>query len=292
MKFLIPGVVAVLMVSIGMSLSLRELAATLRRLTWLAWLRMLLATFIVPAAAALLLAELFRLTRPELGGIFLVGVAPGAPLLTRNLARKGFDMHLAATYQVWAALMIPIMIPIVVAAAAKLYSRDIWIPPLELVQQIAEKQFLPLAVGMLIARAAPTLSQKYQPILNMLGNIVLTIVIGLALFKLGPALKAITPMLPVVCLLLALACIGAVRLIRLKDPLVTTTFAISNTNRHVGLAVLLSGEYFHSQQAIPPIACYALIAPLVIIVYARFYRRGVPSAKSISSEPKKSIASG
>ena len=133
MKYLIPGVVAVLMVSIGMSLSLTQLAATLRRITWLAWLRMLLATFIVPAAAALLLAELFRLTRPELAGIFLIGVAPGAPLLTRNMARKGFDMHLAATYQVWAALMIPIMIPLVVASAAKLYSRDIWISPLELV---------------------------------------------------------------------------------------------------------------------------------------------------------------
>jgi len=279
MKYLIPGVVAVLMVSIGMSLSLTELAATLRRLTWLAWLRVLLATFIVPAFAALLLAELFRLTRAELVGIFLVGIAPGAPLLTRNMARKGFNMNLAATYQVWAALMIPIMIPVVVAAAAKLYNRDVWISPLELLRQIAEKQFLPLALGMLIARVAPTLSRKSQPILNVLGNILLTIALGLALFKLGPALKAITPMLPVVCLLLALACVSAVWLIRLKDPIVTVTFAISNTNRHVGLAVLLSGEYFRAQRALPAIACYALIAPLVMIVYAKLYWRRIRSGK-------------
>ncbi|HET6206671.1 MAG TPA: hypothetical protein VFD98_07670 [Terracidiphilus sp.] len=291
MKYLIPGVVGMLMVSVGMSLSLTELAATLRRLTWLAWVRMLLATFILPAALSLVLARLFHLTKPELAGIFLVGVAPGAPLLTRNLAKKGFDMHMAASYQVWAALMIPIMIPIVVATAAKLYNRDIWISPLELVVQVAEKQLLPLALGMLIARAAPAGSQRWQPTLNTLGNIFLTVVLGLALFKLGSALKAITPLLPVVCLLLALGCIAAVWLMRLTDPIVVETFAISNANRHVGLAVLLSGEYIHSQQAVPPIACYALLAPLVMIVYARLYRRGTPAAKGASGEAKRSLAS-
>jgi len=291
MRFLLPGAVGLLMVSIGMSLSLRELISTLRRLTWLGWLRMLLATFVLPAAIALILGRLFGLTRPELGGIFLVGVAPGAPLLTRNLARKGFDMHLAATYQVWAAMMIPVMIPIIVYGAAKLYSRDIWIPPLELVAQVAEKQLLPLALGMIIARAAPKLSQKCQPPLNMLGNIVLTIILALALFKLGPALKAITPILPVVCLLLALGCISTVWVIRLKDPVVTETFAISNANRHVGLALLLSGEYMHAPQALPPIACYALLAPLVMIVCAKLYRRRT-AAKSPSGETTESLASG
>ena len=279
------------MISIGMSLSLRELAATLRRLTWLAWLRMLLATFILPASTALILGQLFRLTRPELAGIFLVGVAPGAPLLTRNLARKGFDMHLAATYQVWAAMMIPVMIPILVYGAGKLYSREIWISPLELIEQIAEKQFLPLALGMLIARAVPKLAQKCQPGLNMLGNILLTIVLALVLFKLGPQLKAITPMLPIVCLLLALGCILAVWLIRLKDPILTETFAISNANRHVGLALLLSGEYTRGTQAAPPIACYALLAPIVMIVFARLYRRRNPAANSASSETAQSLAS-
>ena len=103
MNYLIPSVVAVLMISVGMSLSLRELSVTLRRLTWLAWLRMLVATFVLPAILALVLARLFHLTGGDRAGIFLIGVAPGAPLLTRNLAKQGFDMHLAATYQVWAA---------------------------------------------------------------------------------------------------------------------------------------------------------------------------------------------
>jgi bile acid:Na+ symporter, BASS family len=290
MAFLIPIVVGLLMVSVGMSLSLRELAASLRRLTWLAWLRMLLATFVIPALIALLLARVFRLSRAELAGIFMIGVSPGAPLLTRNLARKGFEMHLAASYQVWAALMIPVMIPILVASAARLYNRDVWISPAVLLWQIAVKQFLPLGLGMVIANIAPRGSKKYQPALNTLGNVTFVIILGLALFKLGPALKDITPILPVVCLLLAMGSISAVWLIGLRDPIVRRTFAICNANRHVGLALLLSSQYLHATRALPAIACYALIAPLVMIAYAWWYRDRTPEQKNPEPEAKESPA--
>ena len=120
MQYLLPGAVFLLMVSVGMSLKLTEVVGHWRRLDWFTWSSLATATFIIPPALALLVANLFRLTLGETAGLFMVGVAPGAPLLTRNLARKGFDMHLAASYQVWAALMVPVMIPIVVAVAGKL----------------------------------------------------------------------------------------------------------------------------------------------------------------------------
>jgi predicted Na+-dependent transporter len=198
-------------------------------------------------------------------------------------------MHLAASYQVWAALMIPVMIPIVVFSAGKLYNRDIWISPATLLGQIVIKQFVPLALGMAIAKVAPRLSKRFQPTINTLGNIILTVVLGLALFKLGPALKEITPMLPVVSLLLALGCMRAVWLIRLSDPIVRKTFAISNANRHVGLALLLSGQYLHATRALPAIACYALVAPLVMIAYVWWYRRRAPVQKDPVAEARKSL---
>jgi predicted Na+-dependent transporter len=137
------------------------------------------------------------LTLGETAGLFLVGVTPGAPLLTRNLARKGFDTHLAASYQVWAALMVPILIPILVAV---LYGHDIWIPPATLLKQIVLKQFLPLSVGMVGSWFAPKTSQRIQPALNVLGNLMLTAMIALVLLKMGPALKTVTPLVPVAAL--------------------------------------------------------------------------------------------
>lgn len=279
MSYLLPSAVFLLMVSVGMSLNLIDVAANWRRLNWPAWLRLLLATFIVPPTLALLGATLFHLTLAETAGLFLVGVAPGAPLLTRNMARKGFDMHLAASYQLWAALMIPVMVPLLVAVAGKLYNRDIWIPPADLLLEIGEKQFLPLMVGMVIMWIAPQLAKKAQPALNMIGNVVLSVMIVLVLIKTGSALKTLSPMVPLAALLIAVGSIVVIRIIEFSDPLVQQTFAICNANRHVGLALLLSGQYLHARQALPVVGCYALIAPLVMFAYVKLYPVQSPIAE-------------
>lgn len=283
MSYLLPTAVFLLMVSVGMSLNLTEVAENWRRLNLSAWLRLLLATFIVPPTLALLGATVFHLTLAETAGLFLVGVAPGAPLLTRNMARKGFDMHLAASYQLWAALMIPVMIPLLVAVAGKLYNRDIWIPPADLLLEIGKKQFLPLALGMVIAWLAPIFAKKAQPALNVIGNVVLTVMILLILVKTGSALKEISPMVPLAALLIAIGSIAVIRIIEFTDPLVQQTFAICNANRHVGLALLLSGQYLHARQALPVVGCYALITPLVMFAYVKLYPAQSPIGEMANS---------
>src|SRR4051794_26304951 len=193
MKLLLPASVFLLMVSVGMSLRWPELVANWRKLDRSAWIRLLLATFLLPATIALILARVFPLTLPQTAGLFLVGATPGAPLLTRNLARRGFDMHLAASYQVWGAVMTPFMIPLMLFLAAKLYDRTIWIPPRIVAWQIIEKEFLPVVVGMLLMRLWPVFSKKAQQAVNIVGNAMLTLLFVLMLWKMGPELRAITP---------------------------------------------------------------------------------------------------
>src|ERR1035441_3652382 len=198
MKMILPAAVFVLMLSVGMSLRHDKMLAAYRRITWSARLRLLLATFIVPRTIALLLPHIFPLTLPEMAGLFMVGVAPGAPLMTRNIAKKGFDMHLAAGYQLWGALLIPVMIPLVVFTAGKLFDRDIWIPPRVLLKEIAQKPFIPFLRAMSLAYLLPAISAKLQRPMTVIGNVVLTVAIVAFLFKMGPAaLKALTPWLPV-----------------------------------------------------------------------------------------------
>ncbi len=213
MRMLLPASVFVLMVSVGMSLRWRELVANWQRLTWSAWLRLLLATFIVPPVVALLLARILPLDLSETAGLFMVAAAPGAPLLTRNLARRGFDMHLAASYQVWGAVMTPLMIPLLVAGAAKLYGRDIWIPPLAVVVQILEKEFVPLLVGMALAAFLPVFSRKARAGLNILGNATLTLVFAVLLWKMGPQLRRVTPWVLLAAVLLLASSVAAMRLL-------------------------------------------------------------------------------
>ncbi|HEY4930403.1 MAG TPA: hypothetical protein VII23_02440 [Terriglobales bacterium] len=275
MKFILPAAVFLLMMSVGMSLRHDKMLAAYRRLTWSAWLRLVLATFIAPPAIALLLPHIFPLTLPEMAGLFMVGVAPGAPLMTRNIAKKGFDMHLAAGYQLWGAVLIPVMIPLVVFAAGRFYDRDIWIPPRALLTEIAQKQFLPLLLGMTLAYLLPAMAAKLQPPMTVVGNVVLTVAIVLFLYKMGPvALKALTPWLPVAALVLAVGSVLAIRLLLRADVVTDRTLAICNANRHVGLALLLSGQYLHANAALPAVAAYAIVAPLVMGATSKWFHRG------------------
>jgi len=282
MKALLPASIFVLMVSIGMSLHGRELVANWRRLTWGAWLRLLLATFIVPPAVALLLARILPLNLSETAGLFLVAATPGAPLLTRNLARRGFDMHLAASYQVWGAVMTPIMIPLLVYGAAKLYGRDIWIPPMALVVQIVEKEFVPLLVGMALAHFAPVFSKKAQPKMNLLGNVVLTLVFVILLWKMGPELRRVTPWVVLAVVLLLAASIGVMQLLMRTDRIGVRTLAVSNANRHVGLALLLSGQYMHNRFALPTVACYAIVVAFLMMIAPKIFRQRELAAQAAS----------
>jgi BASS family bile acid:Na+ symporter len=147
MKLLLPITVLLLMVSVGMSLNWTQFLANWRRLTLAKWAKLVAATFIVPPILALALASLLRLDRGALIGLFLIAVAPGAPLMTRVVAKRGFDMELAASYQLWGAFLTPIIIPLLVGVAAWLYGRNIWMSPLKVLAFIAKQQFVPLLIG-------------------------------------------------------------------------------------------------------------------------------------------------
>jgi len=283
MKLLLPASVFVLMVSVGMSLQLRELAANWRSLTWAAWLRLLLATFLVPAGVALLLARVFSLSLPNTAALFMLGATPGAPLLTRNLARRGFNMQLAASYQVWSGVMTPLMIPIMFFLAAKLYDRTIWIPPRILAVQIIVKEFVPLAVGMVLMHLAPAFSRKAQRGLNVLGNLILTLVIVLLLWKMGPQLATVTPRLIVAAFLLLVASIAAMHLLVRADAVIVRTFAVSNANRHVGLVLLLMGRFKRGPETLPVIACYAILVALLMAIAPKIFRPRELAAKEATA---------
>ena len=275
MKYIVPAAVFVLMVSVGMSLRPKQVIAQLRRMEWRHWAGLVLATFLVPAALGLVLGRILPLNRAEMAGLFFVGAAPGAPLMTRNIAKRGFDMHLAAGYQVWGGLLTPIILPLVVLVAGLLHGLTIWIPPRVVLLQIAENQFVPLLLGLALARFLPAFSTKAVVWLNRVGNIVLTVGVIALLWFMREALKGLlTWWLPLGAILLALGSVLAISLlVRSDDPLVKHTLAICNANRHVGLAILLSGQYLRAKGALPAIAAYAVIAPFVLGGLSWWFRR-------------------
>jgi BASS family bile acid:Na+ symporter len=272
MKFLLPSTVLLLMISVGMSLNWIQFLANWRRLTLATWVKLLAVTFIIPPILALALASLLRLDRGALIGLFLIAVAPGAPLMTRVVAKRGFDMELAANYQLWGAFLTPIMIPLLVGVAGWLYGRNIWVSPAKVLAVIAKQQFVPLLIGVALMYFAPAFSTKMRSPLNVIGNALLMVTLIVLLVKMGPALTEVSPWVVIAVLLLAVGCIAASLAILTPATVMTKTLVVCNVNRHVGLALLLSGTYFSNQKALPAIAAYALAAQLMIWLYAKLAR--------------------
>jgi len=275
MKFLVPSTVLLLMVSVGMSLNWTQFLANWRRLTLATWGKLLVATFIIPPILALGLGSLLPLDRGTLIGLFLIAVAPGAPLMTRNVAKRGFDMELAASYQLWGAFLTPIMIPLLIGASGWVYGCNIWVLPAKVLAVIATVQFVPLLIGMALMYFAPTFSTKIRSALNVIGNALLMVTLIVLLVKMGPALTEVSPWVVIAVLLLAVGCIAASFAIHIGGTVMSEILVVCNVNRHVGLALLLSGTYFRNQKALPAIAAYALAAQFMIWLYAKLarYRR-------------------
>ena len=231
---------------------------------------MIAATFLLPPTLALALGNLFALGGPATTGLFLIGAVPGAPLMTRGAAQRGFDLQMAASYQVWSGLLTPVIVPLLVATGGWLYGRNIWVPPMKLLSVIAQQQFLPLLVGMALMWLAPAFSRRLQRGLVPIGNLVILVVLVAVLYKMGPALTQVSLWLAAAALLLAIGCLFGARLLLGERSRTVQTLSICNANRHIGLALLLSGQQMQDNRPVPAIAAYAIAALVVMGVYAKF----------------------
>jgi BASS family bile acid:Na+ symporter len=210
-----------------------------------------------------------------------MSIAPGAPMLTRMIARKGvlFDSGLAASYQIVVGLLVPLLTPALLLLMGQYYHRDVWVSPLTLGWQVASMQFLPLAVGLLVKHRFPGFALKAEPWLSRIGNLMLIGYLLVIVFSLGRVLRAVGPVSAGTAAVFALACLAFGHW--LSGP----TIALSNTNRHVGLAMLIAGLNFKGQVkvVVPFFAAYALLAPLLMTGYAIWQRRRSNSAAASAS---------
>jgi len=278
MRYLVQFALFFLMFSVGLSLRPSQLLAHWKRPRVADWISLTLVTFVVPPAVALILGWVLRLDFGETVGLFLVGCSPGAPLMTRNLGQRGYDLNLAASYQIWSALMIPIMLPLLVATASKFGGRSLWLPPLMLLWQIVSKQLLPLGLGVLVAWSAPAFAERTHLLMGRIGNILFLFALTMILYALGADLKHLTVFLPVAAVVLAVSSIAIVFLVDVRDEAMRKTFAVCNANRNAGLALLLSSQYLGARDAGPALVYYALFAPVVMLIYSRLMVKPVQGA--------------
>jgi hypothetical protein len=93
----------------------------------------------------------------------------------------------------------------------------------------------------------------------------------------------VTPWVVLAAVLLLLAAVASMRLLMSTDPIGVRTLAVSNANRHVGLALLLSGQYIHNRDALPTVASYAIIVALLMLLAPKLFRQREPTPPVVTA---------
>jgi BASS family bile acid:Na+ symporter len=160
--------VAVVMFSIGLRTSGRELVGILRNRALLA--RTLLANCVLIPAIGFLLVRVFPLTPDATVGILLLAAIPGTPIALQFTRMAKTRLAFAATTAFVLSLVSVAMAPLAIETMPQMLQRNER-PVLILTAHIALYIALPLCAGVLAARHAPNIAHKLVLPLGLLATV-------------------------------------------------------------------------------------------------------------------------
>ncbi|BAZ33144.1 putative sodium dependent transporter [Cylindrospermum sp. NIES-4074] len=261
-----------LMLAIGSNLSFEKMLSFWRKPA-LVFRAFLAVSLLVPLVVILLL-KLFNLPPEVMIGLALLAACPGAPLSTKRAQRAGGSLGYAASLQLTLAILTVFVTPLTLAIFATLFdniSQKVAI--LEVARQVIMVQILPVSLGLLMQKFAPTFAQNIaQPLTFIadglfLGLVILACILGLPLFfKVGG--------LPLVAIaIMVIASLGIGHALGRLDDDTQSILAIFCIARNFGLALFIAILNHIQQQVMPTLVAYLILGAFVGVPYSIWNKR-------------------
>jgi len=164
------------MFGMGLSLTLKQVLEPMRNVSLV--LRALAANFILSPLLAFALAKVIGLDQQLATGLFILGVAAGAPLLAKfaELAKGdlaftlGLMVLLMVVTIIYAPLVLPLLMPDV--------QIDVW----GMIRSLVLTMLLPLAAGLFIKARYESLAESLSPYMSQASSLTLMMQLVLGLF--------------------------------------------------------------------------------------------------------------
>jgi len=164
------------MFGMGLSLTLKQVFEPMRNVPLV--LKALAANFILAPLLAFVLARVIGLDQQLTIGLFILGVAAGAPLLAKyaqlakgNLAfTLGLMMLLQVVTIIYAPLVLPLLLPDV--------QIDVW----SMLKSLITMMLIPLAAGLFVKARYESLAESLSPYMTQASSLTLMMQVVLGLF--------------------------------------------------------------------------------------------------------------
>ncbi|WNZ22392.1 hypothetical protein HJG54_05635 [Leptolyngbya sp. NK1-12] len=253
-----------LMLSLGVTLRLEQILLLWQRPGLLN--RSILAIVVVVPMLVALVVFSFQLPQEVEIGLILTAIAPGTSL-TFCLPRQGRAESYAVALQATVSLLAVITVPMTIAILQEFFPPEAQISPLNVVQQLAVAQFLPLMIGMTVRYCWSDFADNLETLLGQAANVLLCILI---LWILAEQLDAVLHigLFPLIMIgLLALVSLWIGHFLGGRETSTRVTLATTTATHSAALALFIAILNLPHLSVSPAIAVYVLVSGALTIAY-------------------------
>jgi predicted Na+-dependent transporter len=263
-------VVVVMIVAIGMSSKLGDIAYLARRPRLM--LRSLLAMYLLVPMVAVVVVKLVPMPASSKAALLVLSISAGAPLLPRKLlflADGAYVFGLAVISSLFAIVVAPAW----VALLAGHFGADVQLSALTVAVVVAKGFLLPLGTGMIVHAIRPAWSERVAERALAVAGVALAAA-GIALLLLHLDLLLEVSLGGIVGLALVMVVsLGIGHALGGPAPGDRTALAIACATRHIGIAILVAASFPGPRTSVLIVA-YLLAALLVSTPYLRRRKSG------------------
>lgn len=264
-------IIILLMMAVGLQMTRRALMLLWCRPKLLAGT--VVAAFLVVPAMAYLILQAIPLSFADKAGLWVLAIAPGAPMIHTAASRRTIGDHeLAASYQVTVALLVVIFAPLWLVVISVITGGSYRMDPFTVLRQVSVIQLIPILVGLAIGQRWPDNARRIGVTAEKAGlaALLLLVVLIFAVFA-KRIIASIEGWELMAAALIAISAALAGHFLAGPDLATRATMANANTQRNIGLALAIAAWNLPAERG--PIALvivlYALIALLTQQVYTK-----------------------
>jgi BASS family bile acid:Na+ symporter len=253
--------------------------------------RALSSMYVVMPLFAAALAFAFDLHPAVKIALVALAVSPIPPLLPKKEMRAGAESSFVIGLLVAAALLSIVFTPLAVNLLGKAFGTPARMPPAAIARLVLLTVIVPLGVGMLVRRAAPTFAERAAKPITLLATALLFASVIPILFTAWPAIEYLIGNGTVAAIAaFVLVGLAAGHLLGGPDPEDRTVQALSTASRHPGIALAIASANFPEQKLTPAaILLYLIVSAIVTIPYVAWRKRhqvgtsgGIPVHRNLS----------
>jgi len=267
------GSLAGLLFGVGLRITIEEVMASLRRCR----LALIVAVnFIVVPALAVAAIKVFAIGPEVATGMILLAAAPFAPVVPIFARMARADLPLAAGLTALFPLLSAFLTPLIVAVALKAVSHAgaSRFDTSEILLTLLGVISLPLGIGMVVKRFAPTLGRWALRPVEIVSEAAGAMSLAFVTFTEWPAIQTTGWVSLLVMGLLCELWLSLGWMIGGPDRAARRVIGLGTSNRNIALALLVSLESFGGTAVVPTVVANGLLLILLGLIHVACWRFG------------------